>query len=88
MDDATAIRQCGAGDKEAFRHLVERYQAEAIGHAVTILGNREDAMDAVQDLISCGDSIRGSTSFSVIAATSWPPDGISGRWIALQRWKY
>ena len=49
MDDPTAIRQCRTGDKEAFRHLVERYQAEAIGHAVSILGNREDALDAVQE---------------------------------------
>ena len=49
MDDQTAIEKCRAGDKEAFRHIVERYQAEAIGHAIAILGNREDAMDAVQD---------------------------------------
>lgn len=49
MDDSTAVRRCRIGDKEAFRHLVERYQAEAIGHAVAILGNREDALDAVQE---------------------------------------
>ena len=49
MDDSTAIRQCRGGDQDAFRHLVERYQAEAIGHAVSILANRDDAMDAVQD---------------------------------------
>lgn len=49
MDDQTAIERCRAGDSEAFRHVVERYQAEAIGHAVAILGNREDAMDAVQE---------------------------------------
>ncbi len=49
MDDQTAIEKCRAGDKEAFRHVVERYQAEAIGHAIAILGNRADAMDAVQD---------------------------------------
>jgi RNA polymerase sigma-70 factor (ECF subfamily) len=49
MDDAEAIRKCRAGDKEAFRHLVERYQAQAIGHAVSILGNREDGLDAVQE---------------------------------------
>lgn len=49
MDDATAIRQCRAGDKEAFRYLVERYQAEAVGHAISITGNREDALDAVQE---------------------------------------
>ena len=49
MDDAEAIKKCRAGDNEAFRHVVERYQAEAIGHAIAILGNREDALDAVQE---------------------------------------
>jgi RNA polymerase sigma-70 factor (ECF subfamily) len=49
MDDEAAIRKCRAGDKEAFRHVVERYQAQAIGHAIAILGNRENAMDAVQE---------------------------------------
>lgn len=49
MDDRAAIERCRAGDKEAFRHVVEHYQAEAIGHAIAILGNREDAMDAVQE---------------------------------------
>jgi len=49
MDDQSAIKRCRAGDKDAFRHIVDRYQAEAIGHAVAILGNREDAMDAVQE---------------------------------------
>ena len=49
MDDNTAIQQCRAGEREAFRYLVERYQAEAIGHAVAILGNRDDALDAVQE---------------------------------------
>jgi RNA polymerase sigma-70 factor (ECF subfamily) len=49
MDDGDAIRACRAGDRQAFRHLVESYQAQAIGHAIGILGNREDALDAVQD---------------------------------------
>ena len=49
MDDSAAVLRCKAGDGEAFRHLVERYQSEAIGHAVAVLGNREDAMDAVQE---------------------------------------
>ncbi|MEK6302257.1 MAG: sigma-70 family RNA polymerase sigma factor [Acidobacteriota bacterium] len=51
MDDATAIRACRAGDRQAFRHLVEAYQGQAIGHALGILGNREDARDAVQDAL-------------------------------------
>lgn len=48
-DDTTAIQQCRAGETDSFRPLVERYQAEAIGHALVILGNRDDALDAVQD---------------------------------------
>ena len=49
MDDRAAIERCRAGDTDAFRHLVERYQSEALGHAVAILGNREDAADAAQE---------------------------------------
>src|SRR5258705_9758162 len=49
MDDRAAIEKCRAGDKEAFRYVVENYQSEAVGHAVAILGNREDALDAVQE---------------------------------------
>lgn len=49
MDDATAIRKCQQGDREAFRHLVETYQKRAVAHAVAILFDRDDAEDAVQE---------------------------------------
>lgn len=49
MEDRDAILACRGGDRQAFRHLVESYQSQAIGHAIGILGNREDALDAVQD---------------------------------------
>ncbi len=49
MDDAAAIERCQQGDREAFRHLVERYQKRAVGHAVAILFDRDDAEDAVQE---------------------------------------
>src|SRR5688572_4492303 len=49
MDDPEAIKRCQQGDREAFRHLVERYQRRAVAHAVTILFNRDDAEDAVQE---------------------------------------
>lgn len=49
MDDNTAIQRCKAGERGAYRHLVERYRDEAIGHAIAILRNRDDALDAVQD---------------------------------------
>ena len=49
MDDAEAIKRCQQGDREAFRHLVERYQRRAVAHAVVILFDRDDAEDAVQE---------------------------------------
>lgn len=49
MDDDAAIQRCQAGDADAFRHIVERYQAEAMGHALAILGNPTEAGDAVQE---------------------------------------
>jgi RNA polymerase sigma-70 factor (ECF subfamily) len=49
MDDHEAIGRCRAGEAEAFRHLVERYQREAIGHARAILGDAEEARDAAQE---------------------------------------
>lgn len=49
MDDANAIKACQNGDREAFRHLVERYQKRAVAHALAILLNRDDAEDAVQE---------------------------------------
>lgn len=47
--DAELIHRCRDGHPDAFRQLVDRYQAEAFGHALTLLGHREDALDALQD---------------------------------------
>lgn len=49
MDDTAIIERCLKGEKEAFRFLVERYQTQAAGHSLAILGNREDALDATQE---------------------------------------
>lgn len=50
MDDAGAIERCQKGETDAFRFLVERYQKQAAGHAIAILGrNCADALDAVQE---------------------------------------
>jgi len=49
MDDEIAIEKCRNGEREAFRHLVEKYQRQAISHATAILGSREDALDATQE---------------------------------------
>jgi RNA polymerase sigma-70 factor (ECF subfamily) len=49
LDDSTALKNCLDGDRESFRYLVERYQNQAVSQATAILGNREDAKDAVQE---------------------------------------
>jgi len=49
MDDRAIIERCLKGDREAFRFLVEGYQSQAVGHALAILGSREDALDATQE---------------------------------------
>jgi RNA polymerase sigma-70 factor (ECF subfamily) len=49
MDDVKTIERCKAGQTEAFGELVRQYQSQALGHALTLLGNLPDALDAVQD---------------------------------------
>ena len=61
MDDAAAIEKCKRGEREAFRHLVERYQKRAVGHAAAILGSVEDARDGVQEAFI--DAFRALKSF-------------------------
>lgn len=61
MDDSRAITKCQNGETSAFRDLVERYQKQAIGHAVAVLLNREDALDAVQEAFI--DAFKAINSF-------------------------
>lgn len=61
MNDAAAIEKCLNGEKEAFRYLVERYQKQSVAHAVAILGDREDALDATQEAFI--DAFRSLKSF-------------------------
>lgn len=49
MDDINTIEKCLAGDKKAFSFLVQKYQKKAFAHAIAILGNHEDSLDAIQD---------------------------------------
>jgi DNA-directed RNA polymerase specialized sigma24 family protein len=81
MDEGAIIERCLKGDREAFRFLVERYQKQAVGHALALLGNREDARDAAQEAfidafralvgsIRRGVFTRGFTFCCAIAVTS------------------
>jgi RNA polymerase sigma-70 factor (ECF subfamily) len=49
MDDLAASRACQAGNPNAFRHFVERYQQRALAHARLLTRNEADAADATQD---------------------------------------
>ena len=62
-DDQAAIERCRAGDPDGFRPLVERYEREAVAHALTFLGDREDALDAVQEAFV--DAFRGIDRFDL-----------------------
>ena len=49
MDDDAARRACLAGNLDAFRHFVERYESRALAHARLLTRNEADAADATQD---------------------------------------
>jgi RNA polymerase sigma-70 factor (ECF subfamily) len=49
MSDRAIIHQVLAGDVEAFARLVDRHYERCARIAVRILGNREDAEEAIQD---------------------------------------
>jgi RNA polymerase sigma-70 factor (ECF subfamily) len=61
MDDITAVRACRAGDRDAFRHLVDRYQSRALAHARVLTRNEADAADATQEAFV--DAFRNLTAF-------------------------
>src|SRR5688572_25356745 len=49
MTDATLVRRVLEGDTAAFTTLVDRHAAACTRFAIRMLGNREDAEDAVQE---------------------------------------
>jgi RNA polymerase sigma-70 factor, ECF subfamily len=49
MSDRAIIQQVLAGNVEAFAQIVDRHYARCARIAVRILGNREDAEEAIQD---------------------------------------
>ena len=49
VEDDQAIARCQEGDREAFRHLVERYKDVLYGTAILMTGNRAVAEEMVQE---------------------------------------
>ena len=49
VEDNEAIKRCLAGNQEAYREVIERYQRKAVSVAMRYVHNFEDAQDLVQD---------------------------------------
>ncbi len=49
MTESEAVARCQQGDRDAFRHLVERYKDVLFGTAVLMTGNHATAEDQVQE---------------------------------------
>ena len=49
MTDDQAVARCQQGDREAFRHLVERHRDVLYGTAILMTGNRAVAEELVQE---------------------------------------
>lgn len=49
IDEPSLVRQVKAGDETAFGRLVERYMDTGFAAALSVLGNPQDAEDAVQN---------------------------------------
>ena len=69
MDDEDLLLRCRDGDGEAFGILIERHQNAFYGLAYRMLGDREDAMDALQD--SCIKGWRAIGGLTGVAFRSW-----------------
>lgn len=60
MTDDEAVLACQDGDRDAFRHVVERYKDVLFGTAVLMTGSRTEAEEHVQEaLLSAWRGIRG-----------------------------
>ena len=65
--DWELVQQTRAGDRDAFRELVERYQRRIGALALGMLRNREDALDIVQETFARAyqnlDRFKGDAAF-------------------------
>ena len=69
MDDEQLVGLCRGGDGDAFAMLLDRHQTALFNLALRILGDREDAMDALQD--SCVKAWRAIGKLRGDAFRSW-----------------
>jgi RNA polymerase sigma-70 factor (ECF subfamily) len=70
-DDDALVARCRAGEREAFRVLVDRHQRVIYSVALRMLGNAEEATDVAQETF-----VRAYT-----ALDRYKPDGHFGAWL-------
>lgn len=86
LEEAQAIRRCQAGDKEAFRFVVERYGNLMYGTAYQITRNHARAQELTQDALVL--AWRGINSFQGGSLKAWLVKILTNRGISLSRRRY
>jgi RNA polymerase sigma-70 factor (ECF subfamily) len=71
-DDRTIVDAVLAGDRDAFRHLVERESASVVSACTRVLGDRAEAEDVAQEAFVIAYRSLGS----------WRADGAFGAWLS------
>ncbi len=83
IEEAQAIRRCQAGDKEAFRYVVERYGNLMYGTAYQLTRNHARAQELTQDALVL--AWRGINSFQGGSLKAWLVKILTNRGISLGR---
>ena len=83
LEEAQAVRRCQAGDKEAFRYVVERYGNLMYGTAYQITRNHARAQELTQDALVL--AWRGINSFQGGSLKAWLVKILTNRGISLSR---
>jgi RNA polymerase sigma-70 factor (ECF subfamily) len=71
-DDRTIVEAVLAGDRNAFRHLVDREGAAVVAACARILGDRAEAEDVAQEAFV----------IAYRSLSSWRADGAFGAWLS------
>ena len=83
LEEAQVIRRCQAGDKEAFRFVMERYGSLMYGTAYQITRNHARAQELTQDALVL--AWRGINSFQGGSLKAWLVKILTNRGISLGR---
>lgn len=83
LEEAQAIRRCQAGDKEAFRFVVERYGKLMYATAYQMTRNHARAQELTQDALVL--AWRGINSFQGGSLKAWLVRILTNRGISLSR---